>query len=78
MGLSTLALSVGEEIETVSEVAEPFLIREGLLVRTPRGRLAINWLVMRLRLLGRGDVGDLRRKLLVPLPLSIATAHGPI
>ncbi|AQP52136.1 Holliday junction branch migration DNA helicase RuvB [Tessaracoccus flavescens] len=40
VGLSTLALSVGEEIETVSEVAEPFLIREGLLVRTPRGRLA--------------------------------------
>lgn len=40
VGLSTLALSVGEEIETVSEVAEPFLIREGLLVRTPRGRVA--------------------------------------
>ncbi|WGT45983.1 Holliday junction branch migration DNA helicase RuvB [Tessaracoccus lacteus] len=40
VGLSTLALSVGEEIETVSEVAEPFLIREGMLVRTPRGRIA--------------------------------------
>lgn len=40
VGLSTLALSVGEEIETVSEVAEPFLIREGMLVRTPRGRVA--------------------------------------
>ena len=40
VGLSTLALSVGEEIETVSEVAEPFLIREGLMVRTPRGRAA--------------------------------------
>ncbi len=40
VGLSTLALSVGEEIETVSEVAEPFLIREGLLMRTPRGRVA--------------------------------------
>ncbi|HJE50742.1 MAG TPA: Holliday junction branch migration DNA helicase RuvB [Tessaracoccus flavescens] len=40
VGLSTLALSVGEEIETVSEVAEPFLIREGLMVRTPRGRVA--------------------------------------
>ena len=40
VGLSTLALSVGEEIETVAEVAEPFLIREGLLVRTPRGRVA--------------------------------------
>ncbi len=40
VGLSTLALSVGEEMETVSEVAEPFLIREGLLMRTPRGRVA--------------------------------------
>ena len=40
VGLSTLALSVGEEIETVSEVAEPFLIREGLMMRTPRGRIA--------------------------------------
>ncbi|MDO5093630.1 MAG: Holliday junction branch migration DNA helicase RuvB [Propionibacteriaceae bacterium] len=40
VGLSTLALSVGEETETVSEVAEPFLIREGLLMRTPRGRVA--------------------------------------
>ncbi|MFV0428067.1 MAG: Holliday junction branch migration DNA helicase RuvB [Arachnia sp.] len=39
VGLSTLALSVGEEPETVSEVAEPFLIREGLLIRTPRGRV---------------------------------------
>ena len=40
VGLSTLALSVGEEPETVSEVAEPFLIREGLMMRTPRGRIA--------------------------------------
>ena len=40
VGLSTLALSVGEETETVSEVAEPFLIREGMMMRTPRGRIA--------------------------------------
>lgn len=40
VGLSTLAVSVGEETETVEEVAEPFLFREGLLVRTPRGRMA--------------------------------------
>ncbi len=40
VGLSTLALSVGEEVDTVSEVAEPFLIREGLMMRTPRGRVA--------------------------------------
>jgi holliday junction DNA helicase RuvB len=31
---------VGEEVETVEEVAEPFLVRAGLLARTPRGRVA--------------------------------------
>lgn len=40
VGLQTLAVSVGEESETVEEVAEPFLVREGLLSRTPRGRIA--------------------------------------
>lgn len=40
VGLSTLAVSVGEERETVEEVAEPFLVREGFLMRTPRGRVA--------------------------------------
>ena len=36
----TLAVAVGEERETVEEVAEPFLVRDGLLARTPRGRVA--------------------------------------
>jgi holliday junction DNA helicase RuvB len=40
VGLGTLAVAVGEERETVEEVAEPFLVREGLLARTPRGRVA--------------------------------------
>jgi len=40
VGLSTLAVAVGEERETVEEVAEPFLVRQGLLARTPRGRIA--------------------------------------
>jgi Holliday junction DNA helicase RuvB len=40
VGLSTLAVAVGEEAETVEVVAEPFLVREGLIVRTPRGRVA--------------------------------------
>ena len=40
VGVSTLAVAVGEEPETVSEVAEPFLVRAGLLARTPRGRVA--------------------------------------
>ncbi len=41
VGLSTLAMAVGEETETVETVAEPFLIREGLIGRTPRGRIAL-------------------------------------
>lgn len=40
VGLSTLAIAVGEETETVEEVAEPFLVRLGFLMRTPRGRVA--------------------------------------
>ncbi len=40
VGLSTLAVAVGEETETVEEVAEPFLVRAGMLARTPRGRVA--------------------------------------
>jgi Holliday junction DNA helicase RuvB len=40
VGLSTLAVSVGEEAETVETVAEPFLVRAGLLFRTARGRMA--------------------------------------
>ena len=40
VGLATLAVSVGEEPETVEEVYEPFLLKEGLLERTPRGRRA--------------------------------------
>jgi Holliday junction DNA helicase RuvB len=39
-GLSSLAVAVGEEAETVEVVAEPFLVREGLIARTPRGRVA--------------------------------------
>jgi Holliday junction DNA helicase RuvB len=40
VGLATLAVAVGEERETVEEVAEPFLVRAGLLARTSRGRVA--------------------------------------
>ena len=40
VGVSTLAVAVGEEPHTVEEVCEPFLVRAGLLARTPRGRVA--------------------------------------
>jgi Holliday junction DNA helicase RuvB len=38
--VSTLAVAVGEESTTVEEVCEPFLVRAGMLARTPRGRVA--------------------------------------
>jgi Holliday junction DNA helicase RuvB len=40
VGLNTLAVSVGEEAETIEAVVEPFLVRIGLVTRTPRGRVA--------------------------------------
>jgi Holliday junction DNA helicase RuvB len=38
--VSTLAVAVGEEPGTVEEVCEPYLVRAGMLARTPRGRVA--------------------------------------
>ena len=40
VGLSTLAVAVGEETDTVESVAEPYLVRQGYIVRSPRGRIA--------------------------------------
>ncbi|MEN9324734.1 MAG: hypothetical protein RL414_488 [Actinomycetota bacterium] len=40
VGLTTLAMAIGEEAETIENVAEPFLVRMGFLARTPRGRIA--------------------------------------
>ena len=39
VGMSTIAVAVGEEAETLEEVHEPFLIQEGYLQRTPQGRM---------------------------------------
>jgi Holliday junction DNA helicase RuvB len=39
VGLSTLAVAVGEEPETIEAVVEPFLVRAGMIMRTPRGRV---------------------------------------
>jgi Holliday junction DNA helicase RuvB len=41
VGLSTVAISVGEQPETVEDMYEPFLIQQGLIARTPRGRIAM-------------------------------------
>jgi Holliday junction DNA helicase RuvB len=39
VGLSTLAVAIGEEADTIEDVLEPYLLRQGLLKRTPRGRV---------------------------------------
>ncbi len=49
VGLSTLAVSLGEEPETIEDVYEPFLLQLGFLQRTPRGRIVTD--------LGRGHLG---------------------
>ena len=41
VGLSTLAVSVGEETDTVEDVYEPYLLQLGMIARTPRGRVAM-------------------------------------
>lgn len=50
VGLSTVAVSVGEEPDTVEEAYEPFLIMEGYLERTPKGRVATDLAFVRLGL----------------------------
>jgi Holliday junction DNA helicase RuvB len=42
VGLNTLAVAVGEDAGTLEEVYEPFLIQNGFLMRSPRGRIATN------------------------------------
>jgi Holliday junction DNA helicase RuvB len=39
VGLSTLAVAIGEEPDTIEDVLEPYLLQQGLLKRTPRGRV---------------------------------------
>jgi len=61
VGLSTVAVAVGEESDTIEEIYEPFLIQEGFLERTPRGRKT----TMRARkLLGETPLKDGQGKLL--------------
>jgi Holliday junction DNA helicase RuvB len=50
VGLSTIAVSVGEEPDTVEEAYEPFLIMEGYLDRTSKGRVATDMAFTRLGL----------------------------
>jgi Holliday junction DNA helicase RuvB len=41
VGIDAVAAAVGEEAGTIEDVYEPFLVREGYLARTPRGRIAL-------------------------------------
>ena len=52
VGLSTLAIALGEEAETIEDVYEPYLLQRGLLQRTPRGRVLTE--------LGRVEVGAIQ------------------
>ena len=40
VGIANLAAAIGEEIDTIEDVLEPYLIQQGYLQRTPRGRIA--------------------------------------
>ena len=40
MGVETIATAIGEEVTTIEDVVEPFLLQEGFIKRTPRGRMA--------------------------------------
>ena len=59
VGLNTLSAMVGEEAETVETVCEPYLVREGFLVRTPKGRVAAEKAWGHLGLHPRDDVSKL-------------------
>jgi Holliday junction DNA helicase RuvB len=64
VGLSTLAIAVGEDPETVEDAYEPFLILEGLIQRTPRGRIATKRAYIHLGL--EPPVGDGQGRFLHP------------
>jgi len=59
VGISTIAIAVGEETGTIEEVYEPFLIQEGYLQRTPRGREATEQAYKHLGKIPRGREGSL-------------------
>lgn len=60
VGLSTVAAAVSEELDTIAEVYEPFLIQKGLLKRTPRGRVATKAAYRHLKIDFPGTIGQER------------------
>jgi len=59
VGITTISTAVGEEAGTIEEVYEPFLIQEGYLVRTPRGREATEQAYKHLGKIPRTQKGSL-------------------
>jgi len=59
VGITTISTAVGEEAGTIEEVYEPFLIQEGYLMRTPRGREATEMAYKHLGKINRGKTGSL-------------------
>lgn len=59
VGITTISTAVGEEAGTIEEVYEPFLIQEGYLMRTPRGREATEIAYKHLGKINRGKTGTL-------------------
>jgi Holliday junction DNA helicase RuvB len=63
VGIQSLAVAVSEEQETIEDVYEPFLIQQGFLQRTPRGRIATPMALTHLGIAGapqaEGDPGRL-------------------
>ena len=60
VGLGSLAVSVGEEADTIEEVYEPYLIQEGYLNRTPKGRMATDTSYRLLGVKSGGDAQELK------------------
>jgi Holliday junction DNA helicase RuvB len=58
VGLSTLAVAVGEEQDTIEDVYEPYLLQQGLIMRTPRGRAATPLAFEHLELEAPGPAGE--------------------
>jgi holliday junction DNA helicase RuvB len=58
VGLSTLAVAVGEEPDTIEDVYEPYLLQQGFLMRTPRGRVATEAAFTHLGLEAPGDTSQ--------------------
>jgi Holliday junction DNA helicase RuvB len=59
VGLDNIAAAIGEERETIEDVIEPFLIQQGYLQRTPRGRIATPAAFRHLGLNAPKELGDL-------------------